>query len=328
MSGSYYTLDVKYNSLLAMFNSFLASGSNLNDVLTAGNDANGLSMTDLNNVDLVTINGSAYPPLVAGDNLGNVLTNGNDAGALSMTNVNDIALTTINGAAYPPPDQTTITVTEDTTNAVYYPVFTSGSGATQTLSVNATTTPISVNPSTGDFIVDRTIKVEGSVAGNRIGIGSNAGLTQGTASVAVGNTAGSTSQGRSAVAIGDQCGNATQADRGIGIGALAANVDQNIDAIAIGTSAGQQRQGTTSIAIGVNSGTDRQGRNCIAIGNLAGNTLQSDNTIVLNATGVAVNGNAGTGRFYVAPMRGVALGLGVGVCKYDPITFEMVYSTT
>jgi hypothetical protein len=80
--------------------------------------------------------------------------------------------------------------------------------------------------------------------------------------------------------------------------------------------------------VGVSAGFDRQGRNSIAIGNSAGLSLQNDNTIVLNATGAAINGDIGVGRFLVAPMRGVALGVGAGICVYDPATFEMVYSTT
>ena len=67
MSGSYYTLDVKYNSLYQLITDYIASAgsggaSNIEQVLTVGDDAGGLSITDLNNVDLVTINGSAYPP--------------------------------------------------------------------------------------------------------------------------------------------------------------------------------------------------------------------------------------------------------------------------
>jgi hypothetical protein len=102
MSGSYYTLDAKYNSLLSLIQQNATTGNTLEAVLTQGNDAGGQDITNVNNVDLVTINGSAYPPVVAGDDLEQVLTNGNDAGGLSMTNLNDVGLTTINGTAYPP----------------------------------------------------------------------------------------------------------------------------------------------------------------------------------------------------------------------------------
>jgi len=100
MSGSYYTLDAKYNTLLSLIAT--NSGVNLDTVLTNGNSAGGQDITGVDNLDLVTINGSAYPPLVAGDNLENVLINGNAANNLSMTGLNDVGLTTINGAAYPP----------------------------------------------------------------------------------------------------------------------------------------------------------------------------------------------------------------------------------
>jgi hypothetical protein len=102
MSGSYYTLDAKYNSLLSLIQQNATTGNTLEAVLTQGNDAGGQNITNVNNVDLVTINGSAYPPVVAGDDLEQVLTNGNDANGLSMTNVNNIDLVTINGNAYPP----------------------------------------------------------------------------------------------------------------------------------------------------------------------------------------------------------------------------------
>ena len=63
---------------------------------------NGQDIANVDNIDLTTINGSAYPPVVASDNLTAVLTAGNNAGGLSITGVNNIALTTINGSAYPP----------------------------------------------------------------------------------------------------------------------------------------------------------------------------------------------------------------------------------
>ena len=69
-------------------------------------DMNNQDILNVNNIDLTTINGSAYPPVVADNTLTEVLTAGNDAGGLSITNLNDVALTTINGTAYPPPAPT------------------------------------------------------------------------------------------------------------------------------------------------------------------------------------------------------------------------------
>lgn len=68
---------------------------NLQQVLTTGNNAGGLSMTNI-----ATINGSAYPP--ATSNIQQVLTAGNDAGALSILNLNDVDCNSVQGKPYPP----------------------------------------------------------------------------------------------------------------------------------------------------------------------------------------------------------------------------------
>jgi hypothetical protein len=76
MSGSYYTLNNKYNQLLALLNSITGGGgggvptsSNLAVVLDNGNSAgafdinmNNNDILQVDNINLITINGSAYPP--------------------------------------------------------------------------------------------------------------------------------------------------------------------------------------------------------------------------------------------------------------------------
>jgi hypothetical protein len=96
----------------------------LSAVLTAGNNAGGLSITNLNNLDVGNItvgniNGSAYPPIVPADTLANVLIAGNTAGSVDINmnfqdilnvgnmdvgniNVGNINVGNINGSAYPP----------------------------------------------------------------------------------------------------------------------------------------------------------------------------------------------------------------------------------
>ena len=105
MSGSYYALNAKYNSLLSKVLA-LTGGGGLTAVLTANDDAGGLDITNLNNINLTTING--LPPAGA-ENLEQTLTIGNSAGTndINMNSqdilaVNNINLTTINSAAYPP----------------------------------------------------------------------------------------------------------------------------------------------------------------------------------------------------------------------------------
>jgi hypothetical protein len=99
------------------------------------------------------------------------------------------------------------------------------------------------------------------------------------------------------------------------------------DTIAIGTSAGEVSQNSNSVAIGSFAGQFDQGTDAIAIGQKAGQTGQADNTIILNATGSAVNGVVGqTGSFYVAPIRRLSFPTITTVSlAYDPDTFEVVH---
>ena len=116
MSGiSNYTLNQKINAILGK-TSGLPSVIDLDSTLTAGNNAgtndidmNNNDILQVNNIDLTTINGGAYPPTITTPNLDAVLTTGNSAGTndIDMNNndilqVNNIDLTTINGGAYPP----------------------------------------------------------------------------------------------------------------------------------------------------------------------------------------------------------------------------------
>jgi hypothetical protein len=131
-------------------------------------------------------------------------------------------------------------------------------------------------------------------AETKIALGSNAGLNQGNQSVAIGENAG-TFQGSTAIAIGQNAG-----------GGVAY---QNDDAVAIGHGAGEDSQGTQSIAVGL----------------YAGQTSQPANTIILNASGIAVNGVAAqTSSFYVAPIRTTANGTPL---MYNSTTKEITYST-
>ena len=86
MSGSYYTLNAKYNQLLALIQKYIAAPpvpgtQDLASVLALGNSAGAfdinLNSNDINNV--VNINGLPYPPVVAADNLQAVLDAGNTA---------------------------------------------------------------------------------------------------------------------------------------------------------------------------------------------------------------------------------------------------------
>mgnify|MGYP003671635220 FL=1 len=242
------------------------------------------------------------------------------------------------------PPSTTTTIVESAVDGVVYPVYVNGTGS-QTLNINAGLTPITINPGTGDFIVDRTMKIQGTTAGARVCVGYDSGTTgQGVSSVAIGSAAATNNQGQNSVAIGVNAGNfqqsrgcvavgnssgqTQQSDQAIAIGENSGQTQQSQGAIAIGYDSGNGRQSVGAVAIGTSAGSDRQGANSIAIGSFAGETLQNTNSIVINATGGIINGDIGISRCLIAPIRGVALGIGIGVMYYDPITFEVQYSTT
>jgi hypothetical protein len=106
------------------------------------------------------------------------------------------------------------------------------------------------------------------------------------------------------------------------IGAAAGQTGQQAGAVAVGSNAGVQNQGQNAIAIGANAGKDKQGANAIAIGNQAGTTGQLGSSIVLNATGSALNpGNTG---LHIAPIR---QGSGTAnILVYDLSSKEVTYN--
>ena len=129
--------------------------------------------------------------------------------------------------------------------------------------------------------------------------------------IALGSGAGSIAQGAQAVAIGSDAGNGLQGSTAVAVGSSAGRVSQGIDAVALGFGAGETSQGLQAVAIGA----------------YAGGTSQPANTIILNASGSAVNGVAlQTNSFYVAPIRN-ATGAN-GVVQYDSTTREVTYSST
>ena len=144
---------------------------------------------------------------------------------------------------------------------------------------------------------------------NAISIGFQAGqIDQGISTVAIGYQSGVENQGNNSVAIGPNSAKTNQAPDCVSIGVSAGNLNQGTQAVTIGANAGQNNQGTRSIAIGSSAGFQSQGSDCIAIGVLAGANSQDTNTIILNATGVALESVASNG-FYVSPVREVAGGV-------------------
>jgi hypothetical protein len=139
--------------------------------------------------------------------------------------------------------------------------------------------------------------------------------------IALGSSAGVTTQGTSAVAVGNQAGGTNQGQESVAIGSGAGNSNQDIQSVAIGNNAGTFDQGQRAVAIGSLAGSNTQGDYAVAIGNFAGGTNQPANSIVINASGVALNGSAAG--FFVDPIRSTANGRPL---MYDTITKELFSS--
>ena len=162
---------------------------------------------------------------------------------------------------------------------------------------------------------------------NSVAVGRYAGQTsQGPLSVAIGYGAGAATQGVSSVAVGNLAGANTQGGLSVAVGNSAGQLNQGYEAVAVGHTTGLQDQGAWAVAIGSYAGAGSQGEDAIAIGRFAGQTNQPDNTIILNASGSAVDGVAAqTNSFYVAPIRNI--GGTSGVLQYNAATKEVSYSS-
>eukprot|EP00966_Prymnesium_polylepis_P222685 5151391-Prymnesium_polylepis.5 len=135
-------------------------------------------------------------------------------------------------------------------------------------------------------------------------VGSNAGATQNSGAIAIGNSAAASgTQGTEAIAIGKDAGTLNQGNYAVAIGVEAG----------YGTSTAQA-QGSKAIAIGAQAGYTNQGANSICIGSNAGFGGAATNSIVLNGSGSTLN-STGAG-FFVSPVLVVDQ---IGQVDYQPI---------
>jgi hypothetical protein len=155
-------------------------------------------------------------------------------------------------------------------------------------------------------------------------VGVNAGLTsQGVYAVAVGYSAGQTDQGNRTVAVGISAGQYNQGSRAVAVGEIAGQTSQGLHATAMGYLAGESYQGNNAVAVGYSAGRYNQGLQAVAVGYSAGQTDQHDNSIVLNASGAALD-TVGTGRTYIKPLRVATVAS--NVMTYDQTTGEVMDS--
>ena len=90
---------------------------------------------------------------------------------------------------------------------------------------------------------------------------------------------------------------------------------------AIGNNAGNSGQGVAAVAIGSQAGETSQGDKAIAIGQYAGQTSQAANSIVVNATGTALQ-NTTASSLVIKPIRSAT---NVNFLKYNSTSGEVTY---
>lgn len=124
---------------------------------------------------------------------------------------------------------------------------------------------------------------------------------------------------------GTNIGSVNNISSRVALGTSAGSTNQQTGAIAIGPSAGFTQQGTGAIAIGPSAGYTGQGSYAIAIGANAGLLSQHTESIILNASSTGVE-SAGTGRFYVKPVRALTTSVGAtGSLVYNIVSNEITY---
>lgn len=141
--------------------------------------------------------------------------------------------------------------------------------------------------------------------------------------IALGSSAGLSGQGTNGIAIGALAGQTNQGVQSVAIGASSGNSNQGLQSVALGNLAGALNQGQRAVAIGSLAGSNGQGDYAVALGNFAGGTNQPANSIVINASGVALNGSAAG--LFVDPIRNQSGAS--GVVQYDSTTKEVSYSS-
>jgi hypothetical protein len=130
-------------------------------------------------------------------------------------------------------------------------------------------------------------------------------------------------QGTGAIAFGNQAGYNNQGLYSISIGEGTQNNFNSSQAIAIGYQAGRLYQKPYTVAIGYQAGYTNQGSYAIAIGTFAGSSNQSSNNIVINASGITLNGTTASS-CYISPIRNIT---NTNVLLYDTTNKEVTYDT-
>ena len=170
---------------------------------------------------------------------------------------------------------------------------------------------------------DSTVLVDGN--NNKIvGVVDTTSIRTSEDRIALGDSAGATNQAYGGIAIGNLTGTVDQGSQATAVGVSAGRERQGSQATAVGRYAGQNDQGVSAVAIGHSAGRETQGTVAIAIGKLAGETNQAANSIVINATGSAVE-NTTASSTVIQPVRNQA---SANVMMYNPANGELTHTAT
>jgi len=142
-----------------------------------------------------------------------------------------------------------------------------------------------------------------NAAQNSVSIGLDSGkLNMGECSVSVGAYSGVSDMGSTSVAIGCQSANSNQGDRCVAVGLFSGYQNQSQNSVAIGNESGKNSQGECSVSVGAFSAVSNQGTTSVAIGCQCGNTNQGDQAVAVGLfsgntsqgeAAIAVGSNAG-----------------------------------
>ena len=264
------------------------------------------------NTYILTSNGSVplwSPPVVP--TLANVLIAGNSAGATDI-NMNSQSITNPSDITF--------------ANEVKIPSSTNlaniNMGYNNLVSSFATKGQIAI----GSGIM--SVGVMTAVSEQNIGMGLEAlkSITSGRANISIGGISTiAVSSGSNNTIVGHQATQSLTGSNNTVVGYQAGTrIQATANNVLMGTNSNvalTTSSGAVSIGANANAGT-----NGIAIGNGAGSTASTAGSIIINASGTTTVPNQ-VGCF-IRPLRGVALGIGIGRVYYDSATFELQYSTT
>ena len=192
------------------------------------------------------------------------------------------------------------------------------------------------NARPGELVVDQTTSIV--YVGNALGDLTAVATPGGATTWALLNNKDGAS-GPTEIALGQNSGFDGQDADAIAVGKNAGQGGQFAAAISIGQNAGgNTTQGSSAVAIGVSAGFDAQGEFSVAVGRQAGQTSQANNSIILNATGSALNQTTAN-TFTVKPVRAVtsvtfaaptagSIPAGFSPMYYNPTTGEIIVITT